>query len=300
MDELAARIDAQRAGRELLARLARLSAVEREALELVDLAGLTPHEAASVLGVAPGALRVRLFRARRRLRTKGGSMNTFEDQLWSHLVAEHGERLRGARVATTALAATLDEDSQRATGRRRLVRLSAAGVLTGAAAGAALTLGLTGVLGHGTIATSAPGAIRTPSYTLVSYTTGKVALTINPKELFDAAALQSDLARDGIPAKVTAGSFCSSDPAPAGFSQVVSVQPAGEFTAQAGTGQQPTITFDPSAIPAGTELSFGDFQLTNGQQVAAVALIDTSSYTCTGTPPTTGALQVVVGDAARS
>jgi hypothetical protein len=31
-----------------------------------------------------------------------------------------------------------------------------------------------------------------------------------------------------------------------------------------------------------------------------VALIDTSSYTCTSTPPTTGALQVVVGDAARS
>jgi hypothetical protein len=231
-------------------------------------------------------------------------MNTFEDQLWSQLVAEHGERLQGARVATTALAATLDEDPRRPTGRRRLVRLSAAGVLTGAAAGAALTLGLIGVLGrapvHGTITTSAPGAIRTPSYTLVSYTTGKVVLIINPKELFDAAALQSDLARDGIPAKVTAGSFCSSDPTPAGFSQVVSVQPAGEFTAQAGTGQQPTITFDPSAIPAGTELSFGDFQLTNGQQLAAVALIDTSSYTCTSTAPTTGALQVVVGDAARS
>jgi hypothetical protein len=157
-------------------------------------------------------------------------MNTFDDQLWSHLVAEHGERLRGARVATAALAATLGEDSQRATGRRRLVRLSAAGVLTGAVAGAALTLGLTGVLGHGTITTSAPGAIRTPSYTLVSYTTGKVALTINPKELFDAAALQSDLARDGIPAKVTAGSFCSSDPAPAGFSQVCqSNRPGGSL-----------------------------------------------------------------------
>jgi hypothetical protein len=80
----------------------------------------------------------------------------------------------------------------------------------------------------------------------------------------------------------------------------VSVQPAGGFPARAGTGQRPTITFDPSAIPAGTEPSFGDFQLTNGQQVAAVALIDTSSYTCTSTPPTTGALQVVVGDAARS
>jgi RNA polymerase sigma factor (sigma-70 family) len=70
MDELAARIDAQRAGRELLARLAGLSTVEREVLELVDLAGLTPREAANVLGVAPGAVRVRLFRARRRLRTR--------------------------------------------------------------------------------------------------------------------------------------------------------------------------------------------------------------------------------------
>ena len=70
MDELAARIDAQRAARELLGRLASLPAVEREALELVDLAGLTPHEAANLLGVGPGALRVRLFRARRRLRTR--------------------------------------------------------------------------------------------------------------------------------------------------------------------------------------------------------------------------------------
>jgi len=70
LDELAARIDAQRAGRALLALLARLPTVEREAVELVDLAGLTPREAAKVLGVAQGALRVRLFRARRRLRTR--------------------------------------------------------------------------------------------------------------------------------------------------------------------------------------------------------------------------------------
>jgi hypothetical protein len=74
----------------------------------------------------------------------------------------------------------------------------------------------------------------------------------------------------------------------------------GDSTAQAGTGQQPTITFDPSAMPAGTELSFGDFQLTNSEQLATVALIDTSSYTCTSTAPTTDALQVVVGDAAGS
>jgi hypothetical protein len=231
-------------------------------------------------------------------------MNSFEDQLWSDLVAEHGQRMRGAEVATAALAADLDEGPRRPTRKRR--RAGVAGLfVTGAVAGTALTLGLFGVLSrapvHGSIPASAPGAIRTASYTLISdTTTGTVTLTINPKELFDPTALQSDLARYGIPAKVTAGSFCSSDPEPASFSQVVSVQPGGEFTAQAGTGQQPTITFDPSAIPAGTELSFGDFQLASGEQLATVALIDISSYTCTSTAPTAGALQVVVGDGAAS
>jgi RNA polymerase sigma factor (sigma-70 family) len=68
VEELAARIDAQLAGRDLLAQLKGLPELGREALELVDLAELTTQEAASVLGISPGALRVRLFRARRRLR----------------------------------------------------------------------------------------------------------------------------------------------------------------------------------------------------------------------------------------
>ena len=72
-DDLVRRIDAERAGRELMHRLARLPAVDREAVELVDLAGLTPSQAASVLGVSPGALRVRLFRARARLRKESSS-----------------------------------------------------------------------------------------------------------------------------------------------------------------------------------------------------------------------------------
>jgi RNA polymerase sigma factor (sigma-70 family) len=72
VEDLAARIDAQRDGRALLARAARLSGVEREAIELVDLVGLTPKEAAGVLGVSPNALRVRLFRAHSRLRKEVG------------------------------------------------------------------------------------------------------------------------------------------------------------------------------------------------------------------------------------
>jgi RNA polymerase sigma factor (sigma-70 family) len=67
VEDLAARIDAQREGRRLLARAAELSGSEREAIELVDLMGLTPKEAAEVLGVSANALRVRLFRARNRL-----------------------------------------------------------------------------------------------------------------------------------------------------------------------------------------------------------------------------------------
>jgi RNA polymerase sigma factor (sigma-70 family) len=67
-EELTARIDAEQPGRELLERLARLSPRAREAVELVDLAELTPTEAATALGISPGALRVRLLRARAHLR----------------------------------------------------------------------------------------------------------------------------------------------------------------------------------------------------------------------------------------
>jgi RNA polymerase sigma factor (sigma-70 family) len=67
-EDLAARIDAERPGRELLEHLTRLSERDRAAIELVDLAGFSAPEAALALGVTPGALRVRLFRARARLR----------------------------------------------------------------------------------------------------------------------------------------------------------------------------------------------------------------------------------------
>jgi hypothetical protein len=170
---------------------------------------------------------------------------------------------------------------------RRRHRLSAVAGLSvaGAAAGTALVLGLTGVLGPA----PAPGAIRTASFTLVSNANGTATLTLSPKELLDPAALQGDLAQHGIPAKVTTGSFCSSDPAPAGFSQVVSSSPAGPYTATPQNGVHPTITIDPAAMPAGTELSIGNFQLSSGQysgqQQADFVLIDTSSYTCSSTPP---------------
>jgi RNA polymerase sigma-70 factor, ECF subfamily len=68
IEELTAKIDAQQEGRRLLDRCARLSENERAAIEMVDLAELTPKEAAAVLGVPRGVLRMRLSRARARLR----------------------------------------------------------------------------------------------------------------------------------------------------------------------------------------------------------------------------------------
>jgi RNA polymerase sigma factor (sigma-70 family) len=68
IEELAERIDAEREGAALMRRFARLPEVERAAIELVDLEGLTPKEAALALSVSGVAFRKRLSRARYRLR----------------------------------------------------------------------------------------------------------------------------------------------------------------------------------------------------------------------------------------
>jgi RNA polymerase sigma-70 factor (ECF subfamily) len=53
--------------REVLAAVSALDAPFRDAVVAVDVAGLTCREAASALGVAPGTVMSRLFRARRKL-----------------------------------------------------------------------------------------------------------------------------------------------------------------------------------------------------------------------------------------
>ncbi|MER5266096.1 RNA polymerase sigma factor [Actinosynnema sp. NPDC002837] len=72
VDDLLDRIDAEQAAGALLARLAELPRPDREVVELVDLDGLTPKEAAEALGVSAGAVRIRLFRARAKLRKTTG------------------------------------------------------------------------------------------------------------------------------------------------------------------------------------------------------------------------------------
>jgi hypothetical protein len=202
------------------------------------------------------------------------------------------EVLRAASDSLSAIpmaSSPPDVEAIMARGRaRRTRRLSAAaGLSVATAAGTALAVGLTGVLGPASARYT--GTIRTATFTLVSNANGTATLTLSPKELLDPAALQDDFAQYGIQAKVTSGSLCTSDPAPTGFSQIVSPNPAGEGSFSPQSGPPPTITIDPSAMPAGTELSVGDFQLSSGEyagsQQADFVLIDTNSYTCSSTPP---------------
>jgi hypothetical protein len=181
----------------------------------------------------------------------------------------------------------LRRDYRPGSGRRRL-----AGVTAVAAAGSVvLGLGLSGALGSapgrapgavGSAPGGGSGTIRTAAFTLTRNANGTDTLTINPGVLLDPGTLQDDLTQYGIPAKVTVGSFCSSDPGPGGFSQVVTFAPAD--AGRSGPVRNPTVTINPAAMPTGTELSFGNFQLADGQETA-FALIDTNAYTCTSTAP---------------
>jgi hypothetical protein len=178
-----------------------------------------------------------------------------------------------------------DRRRRRSLTRQSLGGLSAAGVL-----GAGVALGLAPA---GSAPTLRTGTIQTAAFTLVRNANGTATLTINTNVLLEPGTLQGDLARDGIPAKVTVGSFCSSDPAPADVNQVVTTSkiPLSKLPLPL-LGTRPTdlpegtLTINPAEMPAGTELSFGNFRLPNGEQTV-YALIDTGSYTCAGSAPAT-------------
>jgi hypothetical protein len=159
--------------------------------------------------------------------------------------------------------------------RRRRTGIASLGV-AGIAAGIAAALSLTGVLGAAQA--RGTGTIRTAAFTLVEHADGTATLTINPAVLLEPRTLQGDLRQDGILAMVTAGRFCSSHPGPAGFSEVVTGQKSSPDT----------MTINPAAMPPGTELSFGYFRLSSGQetgQETVYTLISTGSYTCDRTAP---------------
>lgn len=173
--------------------------------------------------------------------------------------------------------------------RQGAAAAAVAGSVVGIAVGASLSSGSAGGV-PATTPTTTLGAVRTAAYTLVSHSDGTATLTVALDKSFDPTTLQRDLARAGIPALVTMGRFCSSDPEPAGFSRVVSYDPGNS----GGPGQpakSATLTIDPAAMPAGAELSVGDVPVADdvyhGIRQLSFALVDKQNHTCSSATPTT-------------
>lgn len=188
--------------------------------------------------------------------------------------------------------------------RWRLAGFAGLGV-TGAAAGTALAVGLTGALAAaparstGTNAAAPAGStstrtgtIRTAAFTLTSNANGTDTLTLTMSQMLDPAELQQALTQHGIPALVKTGSYCTSSPAPAAAG-VLSVRlpaaphtmvpvPPGPAPSQVKELAARTVTvINPAAIPSGTELFFG---YSSSIHAVFTDLIYTSSYTCSNNP----------------
>ena len=159
----------------------------------------------------------------------------------------------------------------RARRRRRLSGLAGAG----AAAGVALTLGLTGIMSSGNTPPAATSHnAQLAAFTVVSGPDGTSTLTLRKGKQYrlDPGALRQALAQHGIPALVTVGSMCNSTLAPGGLDQVLSTRRLADGTV--------VTTFNPAAMPAGSKLSIGYFQTST-----AFALIeDGAPLTCSSNP----------------
>jgi hypothetical protein len=161
-------------------------------------------------------------------------------------------------------------------GRARQRRWLAGLSVSGAVAVAAVILGVSGVFGSGG-SVPAAGAAHLAAFSVVSSSDGTVTVSISAGQLLDPGALRQALAAHDVPALVTSGSFCTSDPTPSGFSQVVlpELKPLPD---------QIVLVIKPSAMPSGVELSIGDFGGNPAQ--ASVVLISTDAYTCSSVRPT--------------
>jgi hypothetical protein len=205
------------------------------------------------------------------------------------------EVLRAAARSLSAIpmAAAPDARAIMARGRaRRRRRLTGLG-LGGTAAAAVAALGVAGVFGGGAVPVRGSGTISTAAFTLVNNANGTVTLTLSQDQVFNPTALQQALARDGIPALVKIGTFCSSEHAPSP-NGVISVQlPDGTPVPKSSPGHETPVppsavtVINPAVMPAGTELFF-DYVNTNNNHRLTTGLIYTGSYTCVSGLPQGG------------
>jgi hypothetical protein len=167
----------------------------------------------------------------------------------------------------------LDEILARARVRRRR-RLSGI-AWAGTAAGLALTVALLAVTrSGGSPSPQIPARQQLVAFTVMSGPNGSTALTLRKGAQYrlDPDALRQALAQHGIPSVVDIGKICDTTPEPNGLDQAITSRRLADGSV--------FTTFNPAAMPAGSEISIGYFST-----FTSFALIDEgAALHCTTSP----------------
>jgi hypothetical protein len=178
----------------------------------------------------------------------------------------------------------------RARRRRRLAGLTAAAATAGAAAAVALTMSGPAPTGSASPPQPTPGSVTLAAFSVTSGPGDSTTLILykgpNHPQL-DPAALRQALARHGIPALVTVGTFCRSTAgAPTDFGKVVQASDQADGSA---------IVIDGQAMPPGTRLSIGLFP----GHTRMLLIKDGAPLSCSSTSHQPAAHTVPAGTAIR-
>jgi hypothetical protein len=160
--------------------------------------------------------------------------------------------------------------------RRRVAGLTGAGAAVGAAVDVTLTLGVPAQTRPGNPPPASPGTAKLAAFSVTSGPGNSTTLMLRKTRQYrlDPGALREALARHGIPALVTVGTFCSSTPrwTPAPGSIVHSAQRANGWA---------MTVINRSEMPSGTRLSIGLLP-----SRTPMGLIENGAhFTCRSTPP---------------
>jgi hypothetical protein len=121
--------------------------------------------------------------------------------------------------------------------------------------------------------------IHTDAFWVDTNAHGTVTITLmRDYTRIDPAALRHALAKAGVPALVTPGTVCY---VPGPVSALTQVLSAPTHLADGST----TVTISPAAIPPGSEISIGYFQVSGGGGIHITLVPEHAPLTCTSTPP---------------
>jgi hypothetical protein len=145
----------------------------------------------------------------------------------------------------------------RSRAHRHRCRAGIAGVAAGAAGGAAamaLALGGAAPAHSGSPSAASRSPVRLAAYSVTSGPGNSTTLVLHKGQQLDANALRAALARDGIPALVTVGTFCHLAPGPSAGNSVIKnllAQPSSQADGS------DVLVITGSSLPPGTRLSIG-------------------------------------------